>query len=52
MKYVCDACSWVYDEVDGAKEHGVAPNTKWNNMPDNFTCPLCSVDKGHFSEEQ
>ena len=51
MKYTCDVCGWVYDEADGAEEQGVAPGTKWENVPADFICPVCSVDKDQFSKE-
>ena len=51
MKYICDVCGWVYEEVEGAEEHGIAPGTKWDNIPDDFVCPLCSVGKDQFSKE-
>ena len=50
-KYVCDACGWVYDEEQGAPELGIAPGTKFEDLPDEFECPLCSVGKDMFSEE-
>ena len=51
-KYVCDACGWVYDEAVGMPEKGIAPGTKFDDLPDDFECPLCSVGKDMFSEEQ
>ena len=51
MKYICDVCGWVYNEADGAEEHGIAPGTKWENVPDDFRCPLCGVGKEQFSKE-
>ena len=50
-KYVCDACGWVYDEEQGAPDLGIAPGTKFEDLPDDFECPLCSVGKDMFSEE-
>ena len=50
MKYVCDVCGWVYDEGDGATEHGIEPGTKWENVSDDFLCPLCGVGKEQFSQ--
>jgi rubredoxin len=50
-KYVCDACGWVYDEELGDPEHGIAPGTKFEDLPDDFECPLCGVGKDMFSEE-
>ena len=43
MKYVCN-------EEKGYPEGGIEPGTKWEDLPDDFKCPLCSVDKTHFSE--
>ena len=40
MKYVCDACGWEYDEAAGDPEHGIAPGTKFEDLPDDFECPL------------
>ena len=51
MKYICDVCGWVYSEVDGAEEYGIAPDTKWENVPEDFICPLCGVGKDQFSKE-
>lgn len=50
MKYVCDICGWEYDESLGYPEAGIAPGTKWEDVPEDFTCPLCAVDKDMFSE--
>lgn len=50
-KYVCDVCGWVYDEEQGAPELGIAPGTKFEDLPDDFECPLCAVGKDSFSEE-
>ena len=50
-KYVCDICGWVYDEAEGYPEGGIAPSTKWEDVPEDFECPLCSVGKDQFSEE-
>ena len=52
MKYVCDVCGWEYDEELGYPEGGIAPGTRWEDIPDDFQCPLCMVDKDQFSEEQ
>ncbi|MBQ6717599.1 MAG: rubredoxin [Clostridia bacterium] len=50
-KYVCNICGWVYDEAAGDEEHGIAPGTKFEDLPDDFVCPLCGVGKEDFSEE-
>ena len=50
MKYVCDVCGWEYDEELGCPEKGIAPGTKWEDIPEDFECPLCFVGKDQFSE--
>ena len=49
-KYVCDVCGWEYDEAVGDPEHGIAPGTKFEDLPEDFECPLCCVGKDQFSE--
>ena len=51
MKYVCDVCGYVYDEVAGDPDNGIAPGTKWEDVPEDFVCPLCGVGKDQFSAE-
>ena len=50
-KYVCDVCGYVYDEEKGDPDIGIEPGTKWEDIPDDFECPLCHVGKVQFSEE-
>lgn len=49
-KYVCQVCGYVYDEAEGDPEHGIAPGTKWEDLPDDYECPLCFVGKDQFEE--
>lgn len=49
-KYVCDACGYVYDEALGIPEEGIAPGTKFDDLPDTFVCPVCGVGKDMFSK--
>ncbi len=51
MKNVCDICGWVYDEEVGVPEQGIAPGTKFEDLPEDFECPLCFVGKENFSEQ-
>ena len=51
MKYVCDVCGWEYDEEQGYPEGSIAPGTKWEDVPEDFECPMCSVGKDQFSAE-
>ena len=51
MKYICQICGYVYDEAKGDPDNGIAPGTKWEDLPDDFVCPLCGADKDVFEEE-
>lgn len=48
-KYVCDTCGWEYDPEVGAPENGIEPGTAFEDLPDDFVCPLCGVGKDEFS---
>ena len=50
-KFVCEVCGWVYDETVGLPEQNVAAGTKFENLPEDFECPLCGVGKENFTEE-
>lgn len=52
MKYVCQLCGYVYDEVAGDPDNGIAPGTKWEELPATFECPLCGAKKEEFAPEQ
>ena len=51
MKYVCDTCGYIYDPAEGDPGNGIAPGTQWEDIPDDFTCPVCGVGKDGFSTE-
>ena len=42
-KYICTVCDWVYDPEIGYPEHGIAPGTKFEDIPDDWVCPLFGV---------
>ena len=50
-KYVCDMCGWEYDPAEGYPEGGIKPGTPWEEIPDDFVCPICGVGKDQFSAE-
>ena len=50
-KYVCGICGWHYDEAVGDPDNGIAPGTRFEELPDDFTCPLCGVGKDQFEAE-
>mgnify|MGYP000237765945 CR=1 FL=1 len=39
-KYVCDVCGYIYDEEIGDPDNGVEAGTKWEDVPEDFLCPL------------
>ena len=51
MKYVCDLCGYVYDEALGDPENGIPPGTIWEDVPEDYVCPLCGAGKDQFSQE-
>ena len=50
-KYVCTVCGYVYDEAEGAPDEGIEPRTKWEDIPEDWTCPMCGASKSEFEEE-
>jgi len=50
--YVCDLCKWEYNEAEGSPENGIAPGTKWENLPDDFACPICGASKAEFRKKE
>lgn len=49
--YVCKVCGYVYDPANGDDAHGIAAGTSWEDLPDDWTCPLCGVGKDNFAEQ-
>ena len=49
-KWQCTACSYVYDPEAGDPEHGVPSGTPWEEVPDDWVCPVCGVGKDMFEE--
>jgi rubredoxin len=44
----CIVCGYVYDEAKGDPEHGIAPGTRWEDVPEGWECPDCGVAKADF----
>jgi len=49
-KYQCLACTYVYDPEVGDPEHEVKPGTAFEDLPDDWVCPMCGVGKDMFEE--
>ena len=50
-KYICSICGYEYDEQSGIPESGITPGTKWEDLPDDWVCPLCGADKTEFKKQ-
>ena len=50
-KYVCGICGYVYDPVAGDPKANVAPGTAWEDVPEDWVCPICGAAKDMFSKE-
>lgn len=50
-KYVCDVCGYVYDPEKGDPDNDIKPGTKFEDLPDDWVCPVCGAGKDSFSEE-
>jgi rubredoxin len=48
-KYGCSACDYEYDPKLGDPEHGIAPGTAFEDIPDGWRCPECGISKDAFS---
>ena len=48
-QWVCVICGWVYDEAAGLPDEGIAPGTRWADVPADWRCPLCDVGKEDFA---
>jgi rubredoxin len=50
-KYVCTACGYIYDPAEGDPDGGIAPGTAFEDIPDDWVCPICGVGKDMFEKE-
>ncbi|MBW1889548.1 MAG: rubredoxin [Deltaproteobacteria bacterium] len=51
-KYVCTICGYVYDPAEGDPDNDVAAGTKWEDVPDDWECPICGASKDDFEKEE
>ena len=49
-KYICKICGWIYDEAQGDPDNGIAPGTKFEDLPADYICPMCGAGKDEFEE--
>lgn len=49
-EYKCPVCGYVYNNDSGDIKQGIAPGTKFINLPDDYVCPICGLSKEEFKE--
>jgi rubredoxin len=49
--WVCTVCGYIYDPEKGDPDNGVDPGTAWEDVPDDWVCPLCGAGKDSFEQE-
>jgi rubredoxin len=49
VKYQCNLCEYAYDPAVGDPDNGIAPGTAFEDLPDDWECPLCFVGKDEFT---
>lgn len=50
-RWVCEPCGYVYDPEVGDPDNGIEPGTAFEDLPDDWVCPVCGVDKTFFEKE-
>jgi rubredoxin/flavin reductase (DIM6/NTAB) family NADH-FMN oxidoreductase RutF len=49
-KYECTVCGYIYDPDKGDPDGGIKPGTRWEDIPDDWTCPVCGAGKDQFKK--
>jgi len=50
-KYICSVCGYVYDPAIGDPDGGVIPGTSFEQIPEDWICPICGASKDLFEKE-
>lgn len=50
QKYICIPCTYIYDPEEGDIDNGIYPDTAFEDLPDDWVCPLCQAGKDEFQE--
>jgi rubredoxin len=50
-RYVCTVCGYVYDPEQGDPDNGIDPGTKFEDLPEDWVCPICGASKNEFEKE-
>jgi rubredoxin len=51
-KWECTVCGYIYDPEIGDPEHGIKPGTPFENLPEDWTCPVCGAPKDQFVKKE
>lgn len=51
-KYICTLCGYVYDPKIGDPDNGIAPGTAFEDIPNDWVCPVCGATKDQFEKEE
>ncbi len=49
-KYLCEPCGYVYDPEVGDPDNGIPPDTAFEDLPEDWECPICGASKADFTE--
>ena len=52
MEYQCPDCPYVYNEKEGDPDKGIAPGTKFEDLPGSWVCPICEAEKAGFEQQE
>lgn len=50
-RWVCQPCGWVYDPEEGDPDGDIEPGVAFEDLPDDYTCPICGATKDLFEKE-
>jgi len=50
-RYVCQICGYVYDPKIGDPDNGISAGTSFDDLPDDWVCPVCGASKADFEKE-
>lgn len=49
--WICDICGYEYNSTIGDPDSGIAPGTRFEDIPENWVCPVCGVSKSDFNKK-
>lgn len=51
-KYVCNMCGYIYDPDEGDPDTDIPPGTSFEDLPEDWVCPVCGAEKDEFEVEE